>query len=66
MSLLKDTEISQTYKKPGQAMSFRQQIRYVIEKSLEEKPNNIISATEEQIRDLEEYLQDEESRVFSN
>ena len=50
-------------KKVGTGMSFRQQIRYVLSKSLEEKRINSTPISDDSIRELEDYLQDEDLRV---
>lgn len=63
MSLSKDIESPQNSKKLGPAMSYRQQIRYVLEKSLEENIGSHMLVPEIQLHELEEYLQDEDMRV---
>ena len=63
MSNGKDNENPSQMKKSGTAMSFRQQIRYVLEKSMEEKSNNDASISDDQLHELEDYLQDEDLRV---
>jgi hypothetical protein len=55
-------EFSQSSKK-NHPMSFRQQILFALGKSLEDTPTSSQPVPEDLIRELEEYLQDEEIRV---
>lgn len=64
MSLSKDIDSPQHLKKPGPAMSYRQQIKYALERSIEENTNLSVPITDAQLHELEEYIQDEDRRVI--
>ena len=45
-------------------MSYRQQIKYALERSIEENTNLSVPITDAQLHELEEYIQDEDRRVI--